>query len=323
MAAPYTETIYRSSGWPGGYRDMRVLTFSVIQFALLVASSAFSHAQSLYGVSFDTSQLQGLAGKVVFDLASNTPLTNRFDVINFSTDGTLGLPNTQGTLVAGDLIQGVLPAKFTRIKGNTFFTELQLPFIKFGKSISFIINVSETAPKLGTPPDEVSLFLVDQNDQPLVTGSGNDIKPILTVTINGQRGGALSTINGRRGGLLPTRLLEPRPNNSQPAPALTFAVTPAWTKDVTPPPQAQIFLGTLTEFCGRRCVGEIICTGGKFGISVNANTFYTFDDVSNLRAQVAIVSSGQNPLRTGDFNQVEVLGTLNKSVLTVHNITLH
>src|SRR5215831_6637707 len=131
---------------------MRIL--SRVSFCAGLLSTWPGIAQSIYSVSIDTSQIHGSTGKLVFNVTSNYPLTNRVDVINFTTDGTLGLPETQGDLVTGDLIQGVNPARITRIKANGFFTELALPVVSFGDSITFSVNASETGPVAGRPPDQ-------------------------------------------------------------------------------------------------------------------------------------------------------------------------
>src|SRR5882762_10535973 len=142
----------------------RVAGFAAL---LLYLSRDFSSAQSIYGISIDTTKLRGSSGKLIFDITSNRPLTNRLDVVNFITDGTTNLPETQGDLITGDLVQASRRARFTRIKANGFFTELSLPFVNFGDYVSFAINVSETRTLPGTPPDEFSLFLIGSEGEHL------------------------------------------------------------------------------------------------------------------------------------------------------------
>lgn len=169
---------------------MRPLS-SVAVLAFLLFFPHFCSAQSIYGVSLDTSRMRGSAGTLVFDITSNTPMTNRFDVINFSTDGTIGPPQTQGEFILGDLIQDYsLPAAFTRINADKFFTELALPFISLGDHISFTINVSETAPHDGRPPDEFSLYFLGLDGRTLATGLTSN--PYMSITITGERGGLLT-----------------------------------------------------------------------------------------------------------------------------------
>jgi hypothetical protein len=304
---------------------MGVIRYFVTSLIFLLP--AIAPAQSIYGVSIDTSRLRGTSGKLIFDITSNMPLTNRADVLNFYTDGVTGLPQTAGNLVAGDLIQNVQPAKLTRMKANTFFTELALPFETFGDEISFTLNVSETAPLPGRLPDEFALYLVDANGHPLMGRSGSTGGlPAMSVTVTGQRGGTLQDYEYRgqptdsAGDSAETDAA--RSPVAQAGPA-KMRIIPAWTPDNPAAlANAATFEGILTEYCNRRCAGEKTCTGGAFGINLNrGDIFYSFDDVGNLKAQVAIVDRGGNPLTEGQFGRVKVTGTLSNSVLTVLQIS--
>lgn len=101
-------------------------------------------------------------------------------------------------------------------------------------------------------------------------------------------------------------------------------MTPAWAPvDPTLFQYAQTFEGILTEFCNRRCAQNVAtCTGGEFGLDVDENTFYTFDDLSNLKAKAALVYDGKNPLTEGQFGHARVIGIVNNSVLTLQSIAL-
>ena len=300
---------------------LRAVTLS----AVLLTSVTCCSAQSIYSVSIDTSQVRGTAGTLVFDITSNFPLTNRVDVINFSTDGTLDLPQTQGDLVTGDLIQRLNPARITRIKANSFFTELALPFTTFGDSITFAINASETGPLAGRPPDEFSLFLLDQEGRTLGAANRRSGKPNLSITITGARGGEIDTGKPARGSGLAEEKGGADSGEERGArqPDVAFTITPGWTSDDPSVFQnAQTFEGDLTEFCNRRCKGEQICTGGAFGIAQPDGGFYSFDDVGNLKAQVALVEGGQNPLVEGQWGHAKVVGILKDSVITVREISL-
>ena len=303
---------------------MRPLPSAAVLVVLLSPHSCF--AQSIYRVSIDTSRVQGSSGVLVFDMTSNTPMTNRFDVINFSTDGAIGPPETQGEFILGDLIQRLLPAGFTRINADTFFTELALPLV-FGDQISFTVNVSETAPLSGRPPDELSLYLLGPDGRSV--GMPANGSPNLSVTITGQRGGLLQF--PQRGAEIGGAFAQPDQaslERSMPdlfrQSAISVSVTPVWTLDDPARFQnAQTLEGILTEFCDRRCAAiASLCTGGAYGLEVNEETFYAFDDVSGLMAQVALVNAGKNPLTEGQFGHAKVLGVLNNSVLTVQSITL-
>jgi Flp pilus assembly protein TadD len=99
-------------------------------------------------------------------------------------------------------------------------------------------------------------------------------------------------------------------------------VTAGWTPDDPSLFQnAQIYEGDLTEFCNRRCKGEKICTGGAFGIAMKDGSFYSFDDAGNLKAQVALVESGQNPLVEGQWGRAKIVGVLQDSVITVRQVS--
>ena len=300
---------------------MRQLSRAVPILVLLAILPGSALAQSIYGVSIDTRRIHGSSGKLVFDITTNTPLTNRFDVVNFSTDGTIGLPETQGELVAGDLIQNVRPAKFTRIKANTFFTELVLPFTAFGDEISFTLNLSETAALDQRPPDQLSLYLLDSEGRTMA-GNGVSGDPNIVITVTGQRGGRLQVFDRSKdtGRSEAEDMMAP----NRPQEPVRISVTPAWTPDdPTLFQNATAFVGTLQEFCNRRCAGEAVCTGGAFGLSIDDNTFYAFDDVSNLKAQVALVGNGENPLKEGQFGRAKVVGILSNSVLTIRDIVLY
>lgn len=292
----------------------RISAFGLLTGALAGWLSLTCSAQSIYSVSIDTSRVRGSAGKLIFDITSNRPLTNRVDVINFTTDGSTDLPESQGELVTGDLVQHSMPAKLTRIKGNTFFTELALPFVTFGDFITFTLNVSETGPSDGRAPDEFALFLAGKDGQPLA--SAREGQPELAITITGERGGLLEVAKARRA----TAAEVDAAGTLERRAAVT--VEAGWTpEDPSLFANAQVFEGDLTEFCNRRCKGEKICTGGAFGLAMKDDSFYPFDDTGNLMAQVALVESGQNPLVEGQWGHAKVVGVLKDSVLTIREIS--
>jgi hypothetical protein len=298
-----------------------------VAVAVVLFSPSFCSAQSIYRVSIDTSRLKGSSGMLVFDMTSNTPVTNRFDVINFITDGAIDSPETQGQFILGDLVQHLLPAKFTRINADTFFTELALPFITFGELISFTINVSETAPFSGRPPDELSLYLLGEGGRTL--GPATKGNPNVSITITGERGGRLQVLP-KGSGASETAEQSDQANQDRNVAeyvqqrAVTFAVTPAWIQDdPTLFQNAQTFEGILTVYCDRRCAGTTSCTGGAYGVALDKeDTFYPLDDVSGLKAQVALVESGKNPLTEGQLGHAKVVGIVKDSVLILQSITL-
>src|SRR6266446_7998617 len=81
-------------------------------------------AATTYQVTMDTSAIKGTNGQLAFDFTKNGPLFNTVDILNFSTDSTLGVPITEGGIVEGDLILRINPAPFTRINGGSFFNKL-------------------------------------------------------------------------------------------------------------------------------------------------------------------------------------------------------
>ena len=228
-------------------RRLSVLLTSGWFLATLPASG-----QSAYQIVIDTSNVAGQPGKLSFDLTSNRLRTNRADIVNFSTDGTLSLSETQGGLVSGDLIAGKMPAQFTRIGGNEFFNELLLNFDRFGQRITFSINVSESRSG-DSVPDQFAMYLLDSEGRSLTrarhgAGRGN---PNFTVTITGERGGDLAiydrTIDkGRRGKI--------HADDPERQAIADFTITPIWisVEEENKLPVTEIE-GELEEFCTRRC----------------------------------------------------------------------
>jgi hypothetical protein len=88
-------------------------------------------------------------------------------IVDFTHDGAVGLPETQGGLVSGDIPLGLNPAPHTTIQDDFFFNELLLPFTSFGTSITFAIQIIGSAPGVGTVPDEFAFFILGATRQPL------------------------------------------------------------------------------------------------------------------------------------------------------------
>ncbi len=149
-------------------------------------------ALTTYNVTIDTSAVSGTAGKLAFDLISSIGF-NHADILNFSTDGTLGLPETEGGLVTGDLILGINPAPFTRIDAEFFFNEIAVIFKSFGKKITFTLQLSEVPPGAGQLPDEFALFLLNAAGLPLFpTSDPSGANALFAIDITGVPGGKLS-----------------------------------------------------------------------------------------------------------------------------------
>lgn len=186
------------------------LTLLVTLLGLSLTSPAFS--ATTYDVSIDTFAVEGSTGQLAFDFTSNNGGANKVDILNFSTDGTLGLPETQGGLVEGDLILGLNPAPFSRINDQFFFNELVLHFVSFGKSITFTLQLTENSPGSGQLPDEFALFLLNASGRPVFTTS-DPLGPnaLFAITIPGVPGGTLEVF---------------RPTTFQPPSTLQIIVPP-------------------------------------------------------------------------------------------------
>lgn len=176
------------------FRKFLSMVFSATLLMLYLSVSAF--AVTTYNVTIDTSALNGTAGKLAFDFTSNNGGVNHVDILNFTTDGTLGLPDTEGGLVEGDIILGSKPAHHTRIHDGFFFNELTVNFVSFGNQITFTLEISESPSGAGHLPDEFALFLLDTSFHPLLTTSDPlGANALFSVCVTGVPGGELSVFN--------------------------------------------------------------------------------------------------------------------------------
>jgi hypothetical protein len=254
-----------------------------------MASAARS--QSAYSIVIDTSAVEGKAGRLVFTLASNSPRTNRADIFHFGTDATIGLAETHGGLVAGDLALGSFPAPFTRIAGGHFLNELELPVESFGTRTQFIVDVSESGPggEL-VVPDKFAFYLLDSEGNSLARGvEAGD--PHFTILIDGERGGVLDVL-GRTAAKRQKLAVDRREAG------VDISISPIWiTREEENALPALSFEGEMVEFCTRRCVGEEGCSGGEFGVTMPDGKILRFDDLGNLKARVALVEKGLDDVR--------------------------
>jgi hypothetical protein len=167
-------------------RNWRRLRRLSLLLLLYCGTHASAFGDTLLNVSINTSAINGSSGKLVFDLTVNAPGTGDHAIIeNFSAPGaTLGLPETLGGLVSGDLILGLNPAPFTIIDGDFFFNELTLNFIKFSNSLTFVLDLPNLAPLGGNPPDEFALFMLNKAGLPLFpTGDPLGANALFTVDV--------------------------------------------------------------------------------------------------------------------------------------------
>jgi hypothetical protein len=173
----------------------RIAVCCTVLIAGAWASSAA--ADTALDVTINTGTVSGGSGSLVFDFVTNNPggNFNTVKILTFATNGTLGLPQTQGGLVSGDLILGANPAAFTTIESSFAFNELLLPYSQFGTSTTFSLDISGFAPNLGIP-DEFSLFLLDTKGNPLFpTSDPLGADSLLTVDVTGAAGGAVNVFS--------------------------------------------------------------------------------------------------------------------------------
>ena len=171
--------------------------FGAILFVLWASQSAIAITQ--YSVTLDTTAIQGKSGKLAFDFTANTLGLNHVNILNFSTDGTFGLPETEGGLVEGSLILMLNPASHTEIHTGAFFNELVVNLQPFGKSTSFTLGLPENAPSSGDLPDQFALFILDSAGLPLFTTSDpSGADSLFTIDVSGVSGGELSVFGPAR-----------------------------------------------------------------------------------------------------------------------------
>jgi len=150
----------------------------------LMASSVLADTLN---VSIDTSAVAGSPLKAVFDVTANTPFLNEVDILNFSAPGsTMGLTETTGGLVDGDLILLSNPAPFTFIDTGAFFNELIVNLTPVSNTVTFGLSYTTNAPVPGTPPDQIAFFLLDSSYLPLFpTSDPLGADALFSIDLNG------------------------------------------------------------------------------------------------------------------------------------------
>lgn len=273
-----------------------------MKWALLLCVAAIpSLAQSVYYVSINTSDLTGQPAQLSFEMTSGTQRLNRADILDFSTDGELALPRTEGGLIWGDVILGLNPAPFTRIETGNFLNALSVPFDSLGERISFALNISESKSKPGQLSDLVSVSLLDRKGVPFPDPTdGGKSRLQFTVTINGKRGGFLELLGAYGGDIRPlTRIL-------------ANAGSPLGSPDSE-------FTGDVKLFCTRRCIVSPSCQATEYGITTPDGVFLTFDDLGNLKARAALIQAGRDP---ADGVRVRVRGALDGKTIAVSSVEI-
>ncbi|MFP5288432.1 MAG: S-layer homology domain-containing protein [Thermoanaerobaculia bacterium] len=168
----------------------------LLSIALVLASTRTAAAQSTVTVHIDTSAANGTQGRIAFTfVGASLTAPNSVQILNFSTDATLGLPETEGGLVTGDLILRINPAPFTQIDDGFFYNELVLPTttLSFGNQIDFSIQLTENAVGASIPPDEFAFYLLTQDGQRLfATADPLGADSLFTICATGESGGELN-----------------------------------------------------------------------------------------------------------------------------------
>jgi len=145
-------------------------------------------------LSINTAAVSGQNITVAFDIIANTQNLNFLDILNFSAPGaTMGVPQTSGGLVTGDLILRLNPAPFTQIATGSFFNELLVNLTPVGNLITFQLSFTENGPSNSALPDNIALFLLNEAGLPLFpTSDPTGADSLLSVDLTGDPGGVLN-----------------------------------------------------------------------------------------------------------------------------------
>ncbi len=205
---------------------------SALATLLLLSVLPVAFAQNFVTVSVDTSAVSGTAGKLVFDFTNSNPENgNNVQIRSFAAPGaTLGLPETQGGLVSGNLILGLNPAGFTVIDSDFFFNELTVNFIKFSNKVTFTLQVSTIGPPAGTPAAQFAFFILDSSGSPLFsTQDPLGANALFSIDVTGASDGNLNVFS--------PAVLTP-PNNINIVVTAVDTVPPVTTATAAPIPNA-------------------------------------------------------------------------------------
>ena len=155
---------------------------------------------SLFGgtinFNINTSAVAGSLLRVAFDITTSTPVAfscfaNCVSIANFNAPGsTMQLPDTTGGLITGDLILLDNPASFTYIDKGFAYNNLTVNLSPVGNLITFALTYTEAGPTGGDPPDQIALFLLDNNYLPLFpTADPLGADALLSIDLTGAPGG--------------------------------------------------------------------------------------------------------------------------------------
>ena len=130
----------------------------VLLSAFWAGFTAFPALAVTTNFTINTSAVQGRHIKVVIDVTANTLNLNSINIFNFAAPGsTMGLPDTQGGLITGDLILITNPAASTNIQTGFFFNEIMVNLNPVGSSVTFTLSYTTAPPPGGVLPDEISV----------------------------------------------------------------------------------------------------------------------------------------------------------------------
>ena len=122
-------------------RSLAIKLF-VMALVLFTAGSAFA-APSTYNVTVDTSSLSATSGYLYFEFArdpNDSLTTATAQILNFTSDGTLGAKTTTGT-ISGTNVSGTLPGAVT-FKNTSQINDYNQA-ITFGNTISFQLVLTQ------------------------------------------------------------------------------------------------------------------------------------------------------------------------------------
>ena len=149
-----------------------------------------------YNVVLDTSPWTGRNARLTFDLTSSNLFQNTLTIFNFSHDGRVGLPETQGGLVTGDIILGYNPAFSTTINDDYFLNELVVNFDSLGTQVSFAVYPTYNSFGETQLFDEMSFFVLGHLDAaPFGTADPLGTNALFSVSIDQDYAGDLSVFS--------------------------------------------------------------------------------------------------------------------------------
>ena len=205
---------------------------------LAAAAPAFAGTAT---VTINTAALAGAKIKTAFDFTANTLNRNSATISNYSAPGsTMGLPETLGGLISGDLILQNNPASSTSIEFGSFFNSLAVVLNTTGNQITFSISYSELGPLGGAPPDAIAFYILDAAGQPLfATSDPLGTNALFTIELTGAVGGVVTAytpavktgtsiqITIPANGLPPPTIVTPANGATLTSSAVEFSWTPA------------------------------------------------------------------------------------------------